>query len=143
MGTHNYYRPRTAGSKTSQRRSGAGGPSPVEAVGTPAEMQVRRVASARLSWFEVDVVVCSCEHECMKTITLTDQAYKRLKDWKGAEGESFSAVVLKVVPEKGTLGQMVEDLGRMKPLNPSQAKVMEGTVKWGRAPEKSKDRWTS
>jgi len=79
----------------------------------------------------------------MKTITLTDQAYKGLKDWKGAEGESFSAVVLKVVPEKGTLGQMVEDLGRMKPLNPSQAKVMEGTVKWGRAPEKSKDRWTS
>jgi predicted CopG family antitoxin len=79
----------------------------------------------------------------MKTITLTDQAYKRLKDWKGSEKDSFSSVVLKVVPEKGTLGQMLEDVGRMKPLSTRQAKVMEDTVKWGRDTGKSRDRWTS
>jgi predicted CopG family antitoxin len=67
----------------------------------------------------------------MKTITLTDQAYKRLKDWKSAEKESFTSVILKVVPEKGTLGQMLEDIGHMPPLRDDQAKVMEDTVKWG------------
>ena len=79
----------------------------------------------------------------MKTITLTDQAYKRLKDWKSSEKDSFSSIVLKVVPEKGTLGQMLEDIGQMKPLNANQAKVMEETVNWGRDPGKSRDRWTS
>jgi predicted CopG family antitoxin len=79
----------------------------------------------------------------MKTITLTDQAYTRLKEWKDSANESFSAVVLKVVPEKGTLGQMVEDVGRMPPLNAAQAKVMEEAVQWGRDPGKSRDRWTS
>jgi predicted CopG family antitoxin len=79
----------------------------------------------------------------MKTITLSDQAYKRLKDWKSSGQESFSAVVLKVVPEKGTLGQMLEDVGQMKPLTAHQAKVMEAAVTWGRDPGKTRDRWTS
>lgn len=79
----------------------------------------------------------------MKTITLTDQAYKRLKDWKAEEKESFSSVVLKVVPEKGTLGQMLEDMGHMPVLGHRQAKVMEDTVKWGRDPRRSVDPWTS
>ena len=49
-------------------------------------------------------------HEYMKTITLTDVAYQRLKDWKQGSQSSFSSVVLKVVPERGTLGQMIEDV---------------------------------
>jgi predicted CopG family antitoxin len=79
----------------------------------------------------------------MKTITLTDQAYKRLKDWKTAENESFTAVILKIVPEKGTLGQMLDDVGHMPPLKAAQAKVMEETVKWSRDPGRSVDHWTS
>ncbi len=79
----------------------------------------------------------------MKTITLTDQAYKRLKDWKTAEKESFTSVILKIVPEKGTLGQMLDDVGHMPPLKDKQAKVMEDTVKWGRDPGRSVDPWTS
>jgi predicted CopG family antitoxin len=79
----------------------------------------------------------------MKTITLTDQAYKRLKDWKTADKESFSAVIIKIVREKGTLGQMIEDMGHMPTLQDSQAKVMEDTVKWGRDPGRSVDPWTS
>ena len=38
----------------------------------------------------------------MKTITLTDQAYERLKSWKTGR-ESFSEVVLRTVPKRGRL----------------------------------------
>ena len=57
--------------------------------------------------------------------------------------ESFSSVVLKVIPEKGTLGQMLADVGQMKPLSTNQSKVMKDAVKWGRDPGKSRSRWTS
>ncbi len=60
-------------------------------------------------------ILQSCIHECMKTISLTDEAYERLKDWKNKPGDSFSKVVLRVVPEKGTLGQMLEDVARLLP----------------------------
>jgi hypothetical protein len=40
----------------------------------------------------------------MKTITLDDVAYSRLKAWKRTPGESFSAVVKRVLPEPGSLG---------------------------------------
>jgi len=40
----------------------------------------------------------------MKTITLDEIAYARLKAWKRGSGESFSSVVKRVIPEPGTLG---------------------------------------
>ena len=40
----------------------------------------------------------------MKTITLDDAAYTRLKVWKRDPKESFSHVVKRIVPEPGTLG---------------------------------------
>ena len=40
----------------------------------------------------------------MKTITLDDIAYQRLKAWKNGRGESFSSVIKRVLPEPGTLG---------------------------------------
>lgn len=40
----------------------------------------------------------------MKTITLDDDAYERLKSWKRTPRESFSAVVKNVIPARGTLG---------------------------------------
>ena len=45
-------------------------------------------------------------NRCMKTITLDDEAYARLKAWKRAKGDSFSTVVKRIVPEAGTLGSM-------------------------------------
>ena len=39
----------------------------------------------------------------MKTITLDEVAYNRLKAWKRGGRESFSSVVKRVVPEPGTL----------------------------------------
>ncbi|MBN1670486.1 MAG: antitoxin VapB family protein [Kiritimatiellae bacterium] len=79
----------------------------------------------------------------MKTISLTDEAYRRLKEWKSAAGESFSHVVLRLVPQKGTLAQMVDDVGRLPPLTRKEWKVMEETVRWGRDPERNREPWTT
>lgn len=85
----------------------------------------------------------SCMHERMKTITLTDDAYQRLKDWKQTPSESFSKVVLKVVPERGTLGQMISDMSQLPSLSVTNAKIMEEAAAWGRKPTSHRDPWTS
>jgi predicted CopG family antitoxin len=79
----------------------------------------------------------------MKTITLTEEAYGRLLEWKSVPKESFSAVVLKLVPKKGTLGQMINDMKDLPRLTDKQAKVMEQASAWGREPTTQKDKWTS
>jgi len=49
---------------------------------------------------------------CMKTITLDDEAYARLRAWKRNKGDSFSVVVKRMVPEAGTLGAMEQFASR-------------------------------
>jgi predicted CopG family antitoxin len=44
----------------------------------------------------------------MKTITLDDAAYERLKAWKKGPKESFSSVVKRVMPVPGTLGALLD-----------------------------------
>ncbi|MFM8809413.1 MAG: antitoxin VapB family protein [Chthoniobacterales bacterium] len=48
----------------------------------------------------------------MKTITLDDEAYARLEMWKSSENESFSGVVKRVVPVRGTLGAFLSFVDR-------------------------------
>ncbi|MBP7830535.1 MAG: antitoxin VapB family protein [Kiritimatiellae bacterium] len=79
----------------------------------------------------------------MKTITLTDPAYERLASWKMKPKESFSAVVLKVVPQRGTLGDMVE-FAKQVPALPDgffeavkEARVADHNPAW------DKDPWTA
>ena len=76
----------------------------------------------------------------MKTITLDDVAYERLKAWKKGRGESFSSVVKRVIPEPGSLGAF---LG-FSELNQTQAlagnDLMEHAVE-ERSPAKE-DAWT-
>jgi predicted CopG family antitoxin len=79
----------------------------------------------------------------MKTITLTSEAYRRLKDWKAPHGDSFSKVVLRLVPERGTLGQMVSDVVQLPRLTEGDVRVMEEAAQWGREPEADADRWNS
>ncbi len=66
----------------------------------------------------------------MKTLTLTNEAYERLKEWKTATNDSFSAVVLRMVPQRGTLAEMVEGFRQLPPLSEQQAEVMAEAVAW-------------
>jgi predicted CopG family antitoxin len=66
----------------------------------------------------------------MKTITLTDEAYARLKDWKESERDSFSNVVLRVVPKRGTLADLLAGFHQLPVLTEAQAAVMEDAVVW-------------
>lgn len=79
----------------------------------------------------------------MKTITLTEEAYQRLLAWKQSPRDSFSSVVMTVVPKKGTLGQLIEDVKALPPLSARHSRVMEEAAEWGRKPGGVKDKWNS
>ena len=79
----------------------------------------------------------------MKTITLTDEAYTRLKEWKSRDSDSFSRVILRLIPDKGTLSQMLDDVQHLPALNEKQAKLMEESAAWGRDPRRHREPWTT
>jgi predicted CopG family antitoxin len=66
----------------------------------------------------------------MKTITLTDAAYERLQDWKQSEDDSLSDVVLRVIPKRGTLADLLERFQQLPPLTSPQATIMEDAISW-------------
>jgi predicted CopG family antitoxin len=59
----------------------------------------------------------------MKTITLSDSAYERLKAWKNGR-DSFSAVVLRVVPKRGTFGDLDESFKALPLLSEEQSRAV-------------------
>lgn len=75
----------------------------------------------------------------MKTITLDDEAYLRLKAWKRAKGDSFSTVVKRVVPEAGTLGAMEQFVVRRR-LSKAKDDLLEKSV--NQRPTGKSDPWT-
>ena len=79
----------------------------------------------------------------MKTITLTDEAYDRLVGHKQGPKDSFSRVVLRVVPKRGTLGGLGEQVASLAPLTEEQAKVMEETVAWANDWRNYHNPWTT
>lgn len=66
----------------------------------------------------------------MKTLTLTNEAYERLKDWKTGGNDSFSNVVLRMVPKRGTLGEMLENFKQLPPLTDPQVEIIAETIAW-------------
>lgn len=79
----------------------------------------------------------------MKTITLSDQAYERLKAWKEESHESFSQIVLKKVPKRGTLGHLLEHIQRLPPLSDEAEKAMRESVADGKDWKGQEDPWTA
>jgi predicted CopG family antitoxin len=79
----------------------------------------------------------------MKTITLTDEAYQRLLQWKASPKESFSSVVLKVVPKRGTLADLAKQMDSLPPLTDEQARVVQETIAWANDWKNWKDPWTT
>jgi predicted CopG family antitoxin len=69
----------------------------------------------------------------VKTITLSEDAYQRLAVWK-EEGDSFSKVVLRYVPKKGTIGDLKQVASEWPALTEAQSRVMEETLKEANQP---------
>lgn len=63
----------------------------------------------------------------MKTITLTDEAYERLKAWK-AGNDSFSRVVLRTVPKRGTFGDLNEAFRAFPLLSEEQFRSVQEAI---------------
>ncbi|HET8941184.1 MAG TPA: antitoxin VapB family protein [Rudaea sp.] len=79
----------------------------------------------------------------MKTITLTEQAYARIAALKTSPKDSFSKVILRAVPKRGTAAQMLEEIRKLPPLSARQAKSMEAAVADQRDPKRWRDPWKS
>jgi predicted CopG family antitoxin len=76
----------------------------------------------------------------MKTITLDEAAYSRLKSWKKAPSESFSSVVKRVLPEPGSLGAFLAFVERRGTAHRADNDILEEVVE-SRASAKT-DPWT-
>jgi predicted CopG family antitoxin len=64
----------------------------------------------------------------MKTITLDDVAYSRLKAWKRGSKESFSQVVKRLLPEPGTLASFINFTETRHTANLSGNQIMETAI---------------
>lgn len=49
-----------------------------------------------------------CSVSFMKTIALSEKAYTRLASWKNGRADTFSAVIERLIPPKGTLAAALE-----------------------------------
>lgn len=64
----------------------------------------------------------------MKTITLDEVAYERLKAWKKGSSESFSSVVKRVIPQPGTLGAFLSHVQASGTNETEKDDLMEETI---------------
>ena len=62
----------------------------------------------------------------MKTISLTDSAYQRLNSWK--EGCTFSEVVERMVPAKGTIASALAAADGMPDLTEKEFDALEKSL---------------
>jgi predicted CopG family antitoxin len=79
----------------------------------------------------------------MKTISLTEDAYERLKSWKSPEWDSFSKVVLQMIPKKGTAADMEKAFQALSLLSQEEAKRIEEVMAWGNAWENASSAWST
>jgi predicted CopG family antitoxin len=71
----------------------------------------------------------------MKTIALSDTAYDRLLSWKSSRKESFSQVVERLIPPKGTLDAAFESARQNLPDLPGkELDAIESVVASNRQP---------
>jgi len=79
----------------------------------------------------------------MKTITLTDEAYERIAALKTSAKDSFSKVILRVVPKRGTGAQMLAAVAALPPLTDKQVRAIEEVVAHNNDWKNWRDPWTS
>lgn len=69
--------------------------------------------------------------EPMRTISLDEDAYYRLKAWRQAASESFFSVVKRAVPPRGSLGAFLAFVERRATATKSGNDVMKTAVESG------------
>ena len=102
--------------------------------------------SLRLALRTTRATIRACTNKLfMKTVTLDEIAYARLKAWKRGGRESFSSVIKRLVPEPGTQ-RVAEAQGDNTPLTRADLAVFElrsaarDRVSAAKLPQAAKDR---
>ena len=68
----------------------------------------------------------------MKTISLTETAYQRLASWK--DGRTFSEVIERMIPPKGTIEAAFEAVGNLPDLSADDFDDLENALNSSRRP---------
>ncbi len=79
----------------------------------------------------------------MKTITLTEGAYRRLEAWKQSPKDSFSKVVERVVPARGSLDSVMLAWESLPPVTEQDMEAMEQGLRALNDWACQKDPWTT
>jgi len=82
-------------------------------------------------------------HEYMKTITLSENAYNRLLAWKMSSKDSFSSVVERVVPKRGTMGEALQKIKKLPELTDGELDKVENAARSNRSWKDQRDPWIS
>jgi len=64
----------------------------------------------------------------MKTIAVSEKAYARLASWKHGREDTFSAVIERLIPPKGTLAAAMEAAESLPELPERHFKALEKAV---------------
>jgi predicted CopG family antitoxin len=64
----------------------------------------------------------------MKTIAVSEKAYTRLASWKTGRDDTFSAVIERLIPPKGTLDAALEAAESLPVLPSKEFDSLENTV---------------
>lgn len=79
----------------------------------------------------------------MKTISLNDKAYEKLLSWKTGPKDSFSKVVDRVVPSRGSLGTVANAAESLPPLTDKQLKAINRGLRELEDWSKQRNPWTT
>jgi len=79
----------------------------------------------------------------MKTISLTDEAYSRLASWKTGQDDSFSKVIDRLVPKRGTLGAVLDAAGELPELSAHVLNRLEREARRSSAWKDQGDPWNT
>jgi len=64
----------------------------------------------------------------MKTIAVSEKAYTRLASWKAGRDDTFSAVIERLIPPKGTLAAALEAAASLPELPAREFESLEKAV---------------
>ncbi len=64
----------------------------------------------------------------MKNIAVSEKAYTRLASWKTSRDDTFSAVIERLIPPKGTLAAALEAAKSLPELPPQELASLEDAV---------------